>query len=552
VKHIQNNTLFYGDNLGILREYIPDESIDLIYLDPPFNSSRSYNVLFKDESGHDSESQITAFDDSWHWGQSAESIYSELIESSNPQVSTMISAMRQFIGSNQMMAYLVMMAARLVELHRVLKPTGSLYLHCDPTASHYLKIILDTVFGVQNFQNEICWKRTSAHSSAKRYGPVHDVLLFFSKSGDFTWNPQFTPHDPDYVEKFYRHVDTEGRRYRLSDLTAAGIRHGSSGESWRGVDVTAKGNHWKYTIENLEELDKKGRIYWPPKGGVPAYKRYLDEVKGIALQDILLDIPPIGAQAAERLGYPTQKPLVLLERVIQASSNEGDIVLDPFSGCGTAIAAAQKLGRKWIGIDITHLAIAMHKLRLKDMYDLVPCKDYDVIGEPEDLGAARQLAQEDRYQFQWWALSLIQARPLGGSEGDKKGKKGSDKGIDGVITFIDDASKKAKRVLVQVKSGHVKSGDIRDLVGVLSREPDACIGVFVTLEAPTGEMTKEAATAGFYRSELWQKDYPRIQILTVEDILSGVEVKMPPTTGSFKKAQKVKKDTETEQGTLGF
>lgn len=255
--------------------------------------------------------------------------------------------------------------------------------------------------------------------------------------------------------------------------------------------------------------------------------------------------------SSERLGYPTQKPLALLERIIQASSNPGDIVLDPFSGCGTAIAAAQKLGRRWIGIDITHLAIAMHKLRLKDMYALLPGKDYEVVGEPQDLGSARQLAKEDRYQFQWWALSLIQARPLGGGEGEKKGKKGADQGVDGVITFTDDASKKLKRVLVQVKSGHVKSGDVRDLAGVLAREKDACIGVFVTLEPPSAEMTREAATAGFYRSEFWQKDYPRIQILTIEELLKGAPVDMPPTAGSFKKAQRVKGDLP-EQGALEF
>ncbi|MEW6239995.1 MAG: DNA methyltransferase [Chloroflexota bacterium] len=548
-KPITRNTLFYGDNLPILREYVPDESVDLIYLDPPFNSSRSYNVLFKDESGQESDAQITAFEDTWHWGADAERTYHETIQNAPTNVATMLGALREFIGENQMMAYLVMMTARLIELHRVLKPTGSIYLHCDPTASHYLKVVMDTIFGFENFQNEIVWKRTSAHSSAKRYGPVHDIILYFSRSQNFIWNPQFTPHDDEYLDKFYRHADEKGRRYTLSDLTAAGIRHGESGKSWHGIDVTAKGNHWKFTVGKLDELDKEGRIYWPPSGGMPRYKRFLDEVAGIALQDIFVDIDPIGAQAQERLGYPTQKPLALLERIIQASSNEGDVVLDPFCGCGTAIAAAQKLNRKWIGIDITHLSISLMKYRLKDSFGLVEKRDYGVIGEPESLGSARQLAKDDRYQFQWWALSLVQAKPVGG-EG-REGKKGSDKGIDGAINFVDEKGK-LQRVLIQVKSGHVKSGDVRDLRGAVERE-EAAIGVFLTLEEPSKDMVTEAVSAGFYHSNLWQKDYPRVQILTVKELLDGKGIDMPPYSSgqTFKQAEKVKKK-EGRQGELGI
>jgi len=551
VKPIQKNTLFYGDNLAILREYVPDESVDLIYLDPPFNSNRSYNVLFKDESGEESESQITAFDDSWHWGRPAETVYQALIEGPNLQVATMISALREFVGANQMLAYLVMMAARLVELHRVLKPTGSLYLHCDPTASHYLKIILDTIFGLENFRNEIIWKRSSAHNDAKQgrkgYGNITDTILYYSKSANFIFNTQYASYDDEYVQKTYNNFDPDGRQWKSSDLTGpGGAAKGNPLYEFLGVT-----RYWRYTKENMERLLSEGRIHQSKPGAVPRMKHYLDEMPGVEVQNLWDDISPISSQAAERLGYPTQKPLALLERILQASSNPGDVVLDPFSGCGTAIAAAQKLGRRWIGIDITHLAIAMHKLRLKDMYALAPGKDYEVVGEPQDLGSARQLAKEDRYQFQWWALSLIQARPLGGGEGEKKGKKGADQGVDGVITFTDDASKKLKRVLVQVKSGHVKSGDVRDLAGVLAREKDACIGVFVTLEPPSAEMTREAATAGFYRSEFWQKDYPRIQILTIEELLKGAPVDMPPTAGSFKKAQRVKGDLP-EQGALEF
>jgi len=533
---ISENTLFYGDNHDILRDYIPDGSVDLIYLDPPFNSNRNYNVLFKDESGSESEAQIMAFEDTWHWNRAAEQTYHELVTKSPDHIVKLIGSLRDFIGTNQMMAYLVMMTIRLMELHRVLKATGSLYLHCDPTASHYLRILLDSIFGPDQFRAEIIWKRTSAHSSANRHGPIHDTIFFYSKSAVYTWNQQFQPYDEEYTDQFYRHRDLDGRRYQLSDLMAAGTRNGSSGQPWRGIDPNARGNHWKFTIENLEELDKAGRIYWPPKGAVPRYKRYLDEMQGISLQDIWTDVLPVSAHAAERLGYPTQKPIALLERIITASSNPGDVILDPFCGCGTAIAAAQKLGRKWIGIDITHLSIALQRYRLENMF---PGIQFKVRGEPEDIGAARQLAQDDRYQFQWWALSLVRAKPLGGQEGGKTGKKGSDKGIDGVISFIDDAYSKPKRVLVQVKSGHVKSGDVRDLRGTVERE-GAAIGVFITLEAPSKDMLTEAVSAGYYHSPGWNKDYPRLQIKTITDLLKGASIEMPPQYGTFKQAKRVR------------
>jgi site-specific DNA-methyltransferase (adenine-specific) len=539
-KPITRNTLFYGDNLSILRDHIPSESVDLIYLDPPFNSNRSYNVLFKNESGQSAESQIQAFDDTWHWGASAEEIYDQLTQGENPAVSAMISAMRQFIGTNQMMAYLVMMAARLVELHRVLKPTGSLYLHCDPTASHYLKVVLDTIFGVQNFTNEIIWQRTAVKGDArKKYGAVHDILFFYSKSINQFYNPVFVEKDEFYLGRF-RLDDGDGKGlYRLAPLDSPNPRPNLT-YTYKGYNPPVKG--WRVSKELMEQLDNEGRLHFPSsKDGRIARKHYLFEQDGRKVTDVWTDVIPLQGSAAERLGYPTQKPLALLERILQASSNPGDVVLDPFSGCGTAISAAEKLGRKWIGIDITHLAISMHKNRLKEHFNLEPGKDYDVIGEPQDLAGAKQLASEDRYQFQWWALSLIKARPLGGMEGSRVGKKGSDKGIDGVIPFVDDASKKLKRVIVSVKSGHVNSPMVRDLHGVIEREPDAPIGVFITLEEPSTEMIKEAVTAGFYTSPLWQQKYPRIQIFTIENLLNGAEVKMPPAVGAFKQAEKIKK-----------
>jgi site-specific DNA-methyltransferase (adenine-specific) len=486
---------------------------------------------------------MTAFEDTWHWDTETERIYTELVtgQSRTPTsavVSEMIAALRSFIGPNQMMAYLVMMTVRLVELHRVLKPTGSLYLHCDPTASHYLKVVLDTIFGVQNFRNEIVWKRTSAHSSAKKYGSVHDILFFYTKSDSFTWNPQYAPYENEYIETFFDSVDENGKRYKRADLTGAGISKGPSGNIWKGIDVTAKGRHWMYVPDTLNELDKQGKIHWPQKeGGVPRLKQYPEDMPGVPLQDVWNNISPIHNLASERLGYPTQKPQELLERIIQASSNPGDVVLDPFCGCGTAVAAAQALGRQWIGIDITHLAVALIKYRILDAF---PDAKFDIIGEPGTLSAARQLANDDRHQFEWWALSLVQARPSGGESGSRQGKKGADRGVDGIISIIDDNTHQPKKVIVQVKSGHVSSAQIRDLVGTIEREK-AVIGVFITLEEPTSAMTKEAATAGFYESIAWGKQYPRIQILTIEQLLQGAEIQMPPQHGTFKQAPRQKK-----------
>jgi len=540
-----NNTLYYGDNLPILREYIQDESIDLIYLDPPFNSNRSYNVLFKDESGSSADAQLTTFDDTWHWGPSAAEIYEELVTGSNPEIGTMISALHQFIGENQMMAYLVMMATRLVELQRVLKPTGSLYLHCDPTASHYLKIILDTIFGVENFGNEIIWQRTNTKGLAfTGFASNHDIIFRYTKSDQWVWNSQYTNYDPEYLEKFYKYYEPKtGRRYQLGDLVNPNPDRPNLTYEFLGIIRV-----WRWPKARMEAAYKKGIVVQTKPGAVPRLKRYLDEQEGLPIGDIWSDILPIQAGSAERPGYPTQKPLPLLERIIQTSSNPGDLVLDPFSGCGTAISAAQKLGRQWIGIDITYLAIAMHKNRLKELFNLEPKVDYQVIGEPMDDNDAHQLAHDNPYQFQWWALSAIQAMPLGGQEGKKEGKKDADGGIDGVINFIDDPKGKVSQVLVQVKSGGGHSSHIRDLGGIIEGN-QAAIGVFITLEPPTSEMKKEAVSAGFYTSPINGQKYPRLQILCIEDLFKGEKVKMPPTASTSKKAERVKK-AQGEQTSL--
>jgi DNA modification methylase len=518
---VQTNVLYYGDNLDILRRYIPDESVDLVYLDPPFNSNRAYNVIFKDESGRKSDAQLLAFEDTWHWGPDAEAQYAYLTNTARNQgrvpstVSTIVAALRSGIGENQMMAYLVEMAVRLVELHRVLKPTGSLWLHCDPTASHYLKVLLDAIFGPERFLSEVVWKRTSAHSSAKRPGPVHDILLLYSKSATYTWSQQFEPYDPAYLETFFEMTDPDGRRWKRMDLTGAGTRNGPSGNKWHGIDVTAKGRHWLHQPVELERLDAAHLIHWPEKAtGMPRLKQYADEMPGVSLQDVWTDIRPIHNLSKERLGWDTQKPLALLERIISASSNPGDVVLDPFCGCGTALVAAQRLGWRWIGIDVTYLAIAVMRARLKDSFGLA---DVEVIGQPTEVEGAKAMlvgtGLEGQYQFQWWALDLVGAQPLGGVQ-----KKGADRGIDGVITFSTGPRGEMGRALVSVKSGSVTSSMVRDLKGVLDREK-AEIGLFVTLEEPSGPMHLEATTAGVYHSELSGRDYQRIQVLTIRELL---------------------------------
>ncbi|MCY3864418.1 MAG: DNA methyltransferase [Chloroflexi bacterium] len=541
------NRLYYGDNLDILRnrEYFPDECVDLIYLDPPFNSNRDHNVLFKAESGADSEAQITVFEDTWHWGETAEETYRDLIVNAPEKVSTAIEALLNLIDRNQMMAYLVMMTARLVELRRVLKPTGSLYLHCDPTASHYLKIVLDAIFGPTSFRNEIIWQRAPSKGLASRRLPTnHDVILAYQKSQMAHWNADnmFIPYDMDKLDEKvleqYSNVDEDGRRYQLTSLTNPNKNRPNLTYEFLGINRV-----WRWTKERMKQAYEEGIVVQTKPGAVPRQKRYLDEQKGRPLGDIWTDIPPLQGSSAEYMDYPTQKPLALMERIIRGSSNEGEIVFDPFCGCGTTCAAAHKLDRKWIGIDITHLGISLQKHRLGNMFELVSGEDYEVIGEPTTEAGARELAQdsanEGRYQFEWWALSLVGAKPVGGQAGSRRGKKGADKGIDGIINFFeqDDKGKpKPKKVIVQVKSGKVKAGDIHELRGVIEREK-AAIGVFITLENPTQPMVKEALAAGWYESTLWQKPYRKLQILTIGDLLGGAAVDMPSPHGTFKQAE---------------
>jgi site-specific DNA-methyltransferase (adenine-specific) len=532
------NKLFYGDNLDVLREHIASESVDLIYLDPPFNSNANYNILFKSKTGDGSDAQIEAFEDTWHWNDHAEDAFDQVIRSGNTAAAELLRAMRGFLGENDMMAYLAMMAIRLIELHRVLKPTGSLYLHCDPTASHYLKLLLDGVFGADSFRNEIVWKRANAHNDPKGFGRISDSILFYPKTNKATWHTQYTAYRDDYYASHFQ-KDEDGRWFRTVPLDAP--RHGAGSPNllygWNGK-LPAGTRTWAIKRETMEQYERDGRLRYT-RTGTPTLVQYADEMPGVPLQNIWTDIPPVNPQARERLGYPTQKPVALLERIVAASSNEDDVVLDPFCGCGTAVHAAQKLGRQWIGIDVTHLAISLIEKRLKDAF---PDIEFTVEGTPKDLASAQDLAERDKYQFQWWAVSMVDALPFGGK------KKGADGGIDGIIYFKPDG-KRTEKALVSVKGGgKVDVKMIRDLHSAMEREK-APIGVFICAALPTRPMETEAAAVGRFEDE-WGRTYPRLQIITLAELFQGKKPDIPfVDPSSIKRAQR-EDETARKQGNL--
>jgi adenine specific DNA methylase Mod len=508
--NLETNVLYYGDNLPILRKYIPDESIDLVYLDPPFNSKATYNILFKEPTGEESKAQVEAFEDTWHWTEETERTFQEIVDTAPSNVVNLMTSLREAIRENDMMAYLTMMCIRLLELKRILKRTGSIYLHCDSTASHYLKLLMDCIFGVMNFRNEIVWRRStdtgSSKAISKKFPANSDTLLFYTKSNTYIFNPQFEAYTEKYLTRF-KYSDETGK-FR-----------------WQCLKT--------YSEETLKKLENEGRIRWGKKAKNPEYKQYEWELKGVLVSNIWTDINQINPAAKERLGYPTQKPEKLLERIIKSSSNEGDIILDPFCGCGTALVSAQRLNRGWIGIDITHLAISLMKWRLKTNFPDIHLK---VIGEPADLSSTEELASQNKYQFQWWALSLIGARPYG----DKK--RGADTGIDGFYYFNDGG--KTKKAIVSVKGGHVDVSQIRDLKTVVERE-SAAMGFFITLNPATRPMKEEAVKAGFYKDSFGNQ-YPKIQILTIEEIFEG---KIPDTPQKVSSLEAEKSKRKRERGT---
>jgi site-specific DNA-methyltransferase (adenine-specific) len=542
------NRLYFGDNLKWLsdRKEFPDASVDLVYLDPPFNSNADYNVLFREPSGQVSQAQFHAFTDTWSWADAADTYHQFIDDCPNVAVVELMEALHSFLKHSPMMAYLAMMAPRLVELHRILKETGSLYLHCDPTASHFLKMALDGIFGAENFRNEIVWKRTIAKGLVtKRLPRNHDIILSYQKTDEAVWNENevFQPYDEQNLDEKtsgkYCHRDPDGRIYRLDSLINPNPNRPNLTYEFLGVTRV-----WRWTKERMQKAYDAGLVVQTKPGTVPQGKRYLDEQRGRPLDDVWGDIPPLNSQAIERLGFPTQKPLSLLERLITLSTKPGDVVLDPFCGCGTTIHAAQKLGRQWIGIDITYLAINLIKRRLRDAFgDEIA---FEEKGQPTDFGGAKQLAENDKFQFQHWALSLIGARPLKEGEG-----KGADRGVDGLLYFYETERKDIpgrvmeeplprsepvhrEKIIVQVKGGGVNRGDVATLLGDVENQK-AAGGVLITLEKPSKQMRTEAADAGRFTSKLWHdKDYPRIQILTVEGLLNGTErIDAPPQLNPF-------------------
>jgi DNA modification methylase len=514
------NQLWYGDNLTIMQG-MKKHSVDLIYLDPPFNSKQNYNLLYRTMTGKPVPEQVEAFCDTWEMDAQKEAIARSMpvLMREHGVEDYYVDFWRlwmQALRTSQphLLAYLVFMVQRLLQMKSILRPTGSIFLHCDSTASHYIKVMMDGIFGHENFRNEIIWKRQSAHSDAKKqFAAVSDTILFYGASKVSKFEPIYVDHDEAYVEKFYRHDDKDGRgAYRLSDMASPNPRPNMMYE-YKGFSWPAKG--WRYQRETMERLDLEGRIYFPKHkdGNLDtskrlALKRYLSEQKGSIVTNVWVDIPPV--QFAESLGYPTQKPLPLLERIISASTGPGDVVFDPFCGCGTTIYAAVRLGRQWIGCDIAILAVKLVKETLTEKYRLVEGHDFSIDGVPTSVDGAQTLFEKDPSTFQNWFVERVGGFPMS--------KKTADRGIDGRIYF--ETRDGLREMMLQVKGGkHVRPTDVRDLRGVLEREANAEMAGFLSITPPTKAMRSEAAEAGTYT--YGGVEYPRIQFLTTEDVLVG-------------------------------
>lgn len=540
-------TLYYGDNLEILRNKIADNSVDLCYIDPPFNSKRSYFQIYNNIGGQQDKAQMQAFVDTWTWDKNAENGFLQITTNQGGrftrQAIELIRGLEIILGKSDLLAYLVSMTLRITEIFKVLKPTGSFYLHCDPTASHYIKLVLDAIFCSQggDFRNEIIWKRSVPHNDARKFGSQHDTIFYYVKSNKYFWKKNYQPHSEEYIKKFYKYKDSEGRSYQLTSTTAPGGR----GPRYEFMGVI---RNWRYTEKNMKDLFDKGLIIQTKPGTVPRYKRYLDEQKGITAQDIWTDIKPIQAQSAELLGYPTQKPEALLERIIKASSADGDLVLDAYCGCGTTVAVAERLNRNWIGIDITYHSISLMLKRLADSYGEDIIEKITVDGIPRDVEAARALAnREDDYvrkEFEKWAVLTYTNNRAAINE-----KKGADKGIDGTVYFAV-APGKTERMVIQVKSGGVNRATIATLRGDMERE-NAMMAVLLTLEKPSKPMLEEAMKSGYYHHELMGRDYPKVQIVTAEELIEEkVRMDLPLSFESVKAGKKA--DKESGQLEIGF
>lgn len=515
------NKLYYGDNLEILRQFVQSESADLIYVDPPFNPNRLHEV--RDDSDERSAVQIEGFDDTWGWGKAVELAYAELIDNVNEvALARALKAARAILGESELLAFLTMMAARIIELRRVLSCTGSIFMHCDPAASQHLRVIADAIFGAQNFRNEIIWQRTPVKlPTARSLTSNHDVILAYAKSDETVWNEQalFQSHNANDLDSAavakYPHRDADGRRYQLASLASPMRDRPSLTYEFLGVTRV-----WRWTMERMQKAYEEGLIFQSAPGREPRLKRYLDEQGRKPLGDVWTDISPLNSGAKERLGYPTQKPLRLLDRIIEIASKPGDLVLDPFAGSGSTIDAAQRLDRRWIGIDITMLAVDLIDKRLKYNYSENVTQTYQILGTPRDLQGARALLQRSPFDFERWCVVLVGGQPNEIQVGDP--------GIDGIIRIPTDTKESSHRVLISVKSGSIYPGHVRDLLRTVEIQ-HAAIGLLVCLQAPTVVMQDVASHAGTYIYPLNEQQYPRIQIISVRELLEGVRPLLPPS-----------------------
>ena len=527
------NQLFYGDNLEVFQQHIGEETVDLCYVDPPFNSKRNYNQI-DNNIGRDDIAQSQAFVDTWEWGHSAELQLEQLRK--EPQytrrlVDTVLG-LEKILGKGAMLAYLVNMAIRFAEIWRTLKPTGSFYVHCDPTASHYLKIILDAVFCDRGgkFNNEIIWRRHYSHNDGRKLGCIHDTIFYYTKSKNYTYNRQHFEYDADYIAMHYNQTDENGRQFRSVSMNGAG----QGGPRYFGEQLLAppKGRHWIWTQDRINKAIEEGKIFFTSKG-VPRYKQFLDEIQGVPVQDTWTDFYGLSSHDKERLGYPTQKPLALLERMIKLSSNEGDVVLDAFCGCGTTVDAAHSLNRKWIGIDITYSAVSLIVKRLVDRYGKGILDNVTLSGIPRDIESATSLAHKKddrlRKEFEKWAILTYTDNQAKINE-----KNGTDKGIDGVAYIVGGAA------LFSVKSSNVTAKDIRDFRTVIERE-QASAGVFLTLHEPTKAMLQEASVFGTLVDPpglRLPKKIQKLQIVTIQEMLDGARMNLPLPDAVVKSAKR--------------
>ncbi len=525
------NQLFYGDNLETIRKYIKDESVDLCYIDPPFNSKRNYNQIYNN-IGTEDKAQAQAFVDTWTWDRNAELGLIEILANEkgllSRQTVKLIMGLQEVLGKGTLLAYIISMTLRIAEIHRVLKPTGSFYLHCDPTASHYLKLVLDGIFcgNGGEFQSEIVWKRKSGRGESNYqsigFGQQNDIIFMYTKSTTAYFNNENSLENAqNYIEERFKYVDENGKRYMRSPLNSPSFRENLRYE-YKGHQPPAKG--WAVGRELMEKMDSEGRLYFPPNKSQKIYRKiFLDEYKGQPIQNLWYDIPFINPMAKERLGYPTQKPEALLERIIKASSKEGDVVFDAYCGCGTTVAVAEKLKRNWIGCDITYQSVSLILKRLEDTYGKTCLDNVILNGVPRDMASARALAnkQDDRLrkEFEKWALLTYSNNRAIINE-----KKGADKGIDG-IAFILESAEKTREIIFSVKSGKVGVAQVRDLRGVIERE-NAAIGVLITLEEPTSEMLKECKMAGVYENPFFGT-FNKLECVTIQDVLDGKIIKLP-------------------------